>query len=547
MPSSRPLPRPRISASARLRAHLGARGALSGEAELRTEAIRLRSASVPPISANARFTNDHAVGRVHAEESGARADVDFDLLQRGASRTVNVEGTAELPDLSRVAPLRGRGLRGAASVHTSGHADLIRKTLDAEVDAQLAGLKLAQDSARFAIVRAQAHGPFDAPALSATVHAQGLDVGGRAIDRVQADASGSLERPAITALVQSGGLLVHGGGTLSLRDGFTAEGLVFDVSRGATRATASVERLHGRGDEMELEGLNISGIGSPIAGEARFSPSSIAVRLSAPEIDSRRLSALLGKDHLALEGHTSIDVDVHADRQGASGHVNGEFHSRATRDLPRGDVRVALSLDGRRVDGALSAAFEDVRADVRLSDVAVGGPPTAVSSWKRTTGTIDLDSNVDLATLCRLVPPGVLPFERSAGTLALKARVSRDRPDTAPDATVDASTRGLVLVLRAKASDQPSFVEHPEEAQPPAVPWATSGVDAHVSASLEGRSRKFAFDASLFDKRGPLVALKLETLAPLADLGDAVAALERTPLTFHAEVPEREVSELPPR
>ena len=540
-------PETTVRAKAHVRARLDPRGAVSGEAEVETRSMRLASEDIPPITATARFTNDQAVGRVHAEAPGVRADVDFDYRQRGADRTVEVEATAQAPDLSRPALLRGQGLEGAASVHASGHADLTRKTVDAEVDAQLAGLRRADISARFAVVRAQAHGSFDAPALNATVHAQDVRLGQRAIDRIEVDASGSPERPSITALVQAEGLVVRGGGTLSLRDGWTAEGVVVDLSRGATRATASLDRAHGAGEQIEIEGLNVTGLGLPVAGAARLGPQAIALRLDAPEIDSGRLSTLLGKENVQFQGRASIDVDVHATTQGATGHVNCELDSGSVHNVKQAGFRAAaaLSLDGRHVNGAVNVAFDEGRADIRLSDVLVGGPPTELRSWKRTTGALDLDSNVDLAMLLRVLPDGTLPFEQLGGALALKGHLSRARPDAEPDASVEASTRGLVVVGKLKASDKPTYVNRPEEAQPPEVPWETRGVDFRFSTSLEV-DKKFSFDGSLLDKGGPLVAVKLETRAPLDDLGDAMAVMERTPLALHVEVPERELSALPP-
>ncbi len=539
-------PETTIRAKAHLQARLDAKGALSGVADLQTQSMPLESEEVPPVTATARFTNDQAVGRLHAEEPGARADVDVDFHRRGAEETVDLEATARVPDLSRPALLRGQGLRGGASLHASGHADLSRKTVDGEVDAELAGLERADASAHSAIVRAQAHGALDAPVLNATVHAQDLRIGRRTIDRVEVDASGSLQRPAVVVLVHSQGLIVRGGGTLSLHDGWRADGVVVDLSRGATRATASLDRAQGTGDRIEIEGLSVTGLGSPIAGQAAFSRQSIALRLAAPDIDSRRLSALLGEGSVPLEGHASIDADVRGDRQGATGHVNCEFHSPAVRDIRQSDVRAALAIDGRQVNGALNVALDDVRADAKLSDVRVGGVPTELSSWKRATGAIDLDSNVNLATLRRLIHDDAFPFEQMRGELTLKAHLARARPDDEPDATVDASTEGLVLVSRPRASAEPTFVDHPERAEAPVIPWETREVDVRVSASLEGASRRVAFDGWLRDKGGAVVEAKLEALAPPGDLGRAAATLERTPLTLHVDVPEREVSELPP-
>jgi translocation and assembly module TamB len=539
-------PETTVRAKAHLRARVGSDDAVWGDAEMQTQPMRLKAQTLPPISLRSQFTANHAVGHVHANEPGAPIDVDFVFDRSRGRETVEVEAHARALDLSRVELARGQDLQGAADAHASGHVDLSRGTVDAETDVQLAGLHRGDDSARFAVVRASAHGRFDAAALSATVHAVDVRASGRAIERVEVDASGTPQRVSLAALVRSQGLDLRGGGTLTFGEGITADGVVVDATRGGTRATASLDRLHAEGDTIEVAGMNITGLGAPIGGEAQFSPRAIALRVDAPAIDPERVTALLGRDDVHLRGATWIDVDVRATRQSATGHVKGEFHSTSVRNVKESDVRVDLSLAGRHVDGEANVAFDDARADVRLSGVLVGGPPTEIASWRRATGAVDVDSSVDLATICGAAPQGLLPFEQMAGRLDFKAHVARGKPDAEPDATLEASTTGLVLVSEPAASEKPSYVDTPEQAEPPALPWETRGVDLHFKSSLEGASKRFAFDGSLRDSGGALLDLELETRAPLGDAGHVTEMMEHAPITLHAVVPPREVSRLPP-
>jgi translocation and assembly module TamB len=487
-----------VGARARLHARVDPDGALSGDASLTADAGAT-------LDAHARFAR--APG-----EAGPTVDFDLHATER---------------DLSRVAALRRMGVHGAADVRATGRADLDRRTVEAVLEAQAAGVETPTAAVQLAVASARVRGPLNDPAMHLVASAEGLRVSSRAIDHVAIDAVGPARTPTVTVAARRGQDTLAARAALEIGPGVAAQQVVVGAVLDRREAAASAERIYVGGGRVDVTGLEVTGLGAPIAGELHASERAVVLRLAAPDIDLPQLAAIAG-DKSRVRGHARLDVDVAATREGATGRVEGQVDGLATQTVHGGDATVAILLDGRRVDGGARVAVDQVRAAARLDGVEIAGPPTDPRSWSQATGAVDIDSTVDLASLQRMLPDGALAVQQMSGSLALRAHVARLHPTATPDITLAATTHGLDVVARA---------------------GETHGVDLQLAATVEGSSHRIAVGGAIVDRYGTVAQLQAEAEAPLHELLAAQGrreVVERMPVRAQLEVPMRELSSLPP-
>ncbi|MGA7122272.1 MAG: translocation/assembly module TamB domain-containing protein [Polyangiaceae bacterium] len=516
-------PRADVHARARAQVRVEPGGVVTGELTVHTDPTRVASQLVPALDARAGFTRTSMTGTVRLAEPGAPVDLRFEAKRERGATALDFDMHATAPELAYVPMLHAWGARGAAEVHAIGHVDLDSRAVDADVDFTAAGVHVGAQAVRSAVVRGHVEGPLEAISGRVAVEARGLEAEGRTLDSASGHA-------ALT--------FVHG---------FTAYDAVLRTAVDRTTVTTRAGLVHGGDGQLDVVGLEIDGLGSPIHGEFHSRPRGVAVRVLAPDTNIPRLLRLFGKSAQG-SGHLALDVDL----RGSTGHLDGTLATTGLFGVERGDARIAMKLDDRRVDGTLAFAFDGARATATLRDLVLGGPLGEERAWRRATGAVDVSSSVNLGAVRKVLLNWTpAPIEQMGGIVSLTAHVARARPDGVPDATLDLRTQNLALRLRPSGPKPEAIPAHePEEVGPPKPGFRTSGLDAHLAASLEGPSRRFTLKASLLDARGPILKVQAQATPPLAQLlrepRAATKVLERTPVQVHVELPPRELAELPP-
>jgi translocation and assembly module TamB len=435
------------------------------------------------------------------------------------------------------ASLRVRGADGALDADAEGGLDVARETLAGALDLRLSEAHIGGQSVGLAVAHASVHGSLASPQGRLTLSAERLRVAGRAIDTAAIDAEGAVRAPRVTVTLAGPEVPdVYARATLAFGDGVDARGATVVLSRRSWRVVARVDRAHAGGGTFDATGIEVVSAGAPIRGEAHVRPESVSLRLSTTGMDLTPLLQITGTD-LLTGGTLALDVDVRGNRAAARGHVHAALDATGPPGQARRRARVTLKLAGRRIDGDAQLALNDVKARATFSQIVVKGPLALAESWRSATGTVDVESDAPLAALRGLLPDDALPFQEIAGALELKVHVARREPELPPDAVLDASTRGLVLI----AASAPG-----EGTQPP---WQVRGVDLQLAASLDGATSRLALEAVLADRLGPVLHADAEAQAEWAKLvrapRDSVAILTRTPVQLHVDAPERDLSTLP--
>jgi translocation and assembly module TamB len=477
-----------------------------------------------------------AEARAHVTAAGIPLDATLRALHDDGSTTLDVDARTILSDLSLVPELRARRVAGTAQLRAAGRLDLRRGRVDASVHARLDHVQRDEDRVRLAEARGRVEGALSSPHVHLTVKAEAARVGGRAIDHLAVDAVGTPGAATVTACAQ--------------------------LPEGAPiRARAALAlRSEGRFDATDVV---LTGLGAPIRGEAHVARGAVDLVVHAPRVDLQA-AAQLAQRATDLRGTGALDATVRADARGVSGHVGAWADATGLPRTRRATARVALDLRGRSVGGDVELSFDGARdgtarkgdrwqgltSFVRgsLVDVTLDGPPTDPRAWRRAAGTVAIESTLDLPSLAELLGDA-LPVSGIAGTLSLRGRMTRAEPEGAPDVAFDASTRGLAIATRPAGPAKPSYVEEPEQAEPPARPWDLEGVDVRVSGSVLGSSNRVALQGTLVDRLGPVLEARVEARTDLRELaagrGDARALVERTPFEAHAEMPQRDLASLP--
>ncbi len=435
-------------------------------------------------------------------------------LKLGPAARVHATLTADGIDPARVL---ARAPRGTAQANAELSMDLTSKLVDAGFYVTTAGLRAGGDGAGRLTARGHVHGALDAPAGFARVDAVDLRAGSRRLDSVTVEARGTTRAADVRVSVRS---------------------------RGQPDIGASA-RLGIGGGAVDVSALEVTGLGAPIRGRARLAGRAFAVQLRAPRIDLHQLGRLAGAGE-RVAGAGSLDADVRGDERALVGHVTASVEARGLPQARVAAAHVSLKLAGKRLDGTLQAGTDQTHVTASLENVVLHGPALEPRSWRDATGTVDVSSDADLQAIPRLAPS--LRNLALGGHLTVHARVDRTRPGGAPDATLDVSTRGLVVTPGAPAAT-PSHVETPEQAEPPQLPRPIRGVDVAVHAALQGASQHVAFEGQLADAAGAIVRVQAEGTPPLRRLlhadGRAADLLERTPFEAHAEVVPRDAASLP--
>ncbi len=504
-----------------------------------------------PLSAHAEVHGDLSApsGSARVDATGVSLDARAQLRRRGERTLVDFEAHGA-SELSRMRPLRPGGLHGAARLDSTGRVDLGQKTIEGRVELQGADVAVGKQSLRRVRAWGRVQGRLSAPLGHLTVEGERVRLGGRTFDEVRVRADGPLRAPKVAVTARGPRLPnVAARASLSFEDGLGARRAVVELSRGGAVVVASVDRLRAAAGAIDATGIEVQAAGSPLRGEAHVRSGTITLRLATAGMDITPILGVAGASS-GVRGELALDLDVRAGPTGATGYLNGRWDSTGrSGERPR-SASAALTLAGRRIEGDVLLAFGNLEAHAAVAPIVLAGPPDDAQAWRRATGTVNVESEIPLAALEELVPAEELPFREMSGLVSIKAHIVRRGPDAVPDATIDASTRGLALRGKAPTELQPSYTNAPEQARAPKHPWRLEGVDLSLAASVEGDADRVALQGRLMDRAGQLARLDVDARPDLRRLIAGRAQwkelLLRAPLAVHVDVGEREISTLPP-
>jgi translocation and assembly module TamB len=541
-----------VSATLHVDAEMSEAGAVQGAFALRTMPTQVAGEQVPAVSVDGRFTKARIVGRTHADEPGAQVDATFDARLGGPFPEVDFAAHVDARDLAALPRLHG-AVRGRVALRASGRVALAKKTLDARVDAHAQGVRRGTTALRSASVAGIVRGPLAKPDVHATIEAEGLRVGDRTVDRIVVVADGPARAPSVSASVRGahGWPNLDARTTVALGAGVLLRKPEVTLVRGDVTVVAHATEARIAAGTIDVDGIELLGVGEPVTGWAHFAPHRVSMRLLAPYIDVPRVARVLGGDDdtKLMTGRGFIDAALDVDARGATGHarVHVDGVSLASVHLARGSLDLALA--GRRVDGALDASVDDARLTARLVDVEIGGSPADASSWRRATGAVDVAASAKLDGLAKLLPEGMLPLSEVTGVVALTVHVERQGPHDTPQIVLHAATQGLAVRGEPPKPPQPSYVETPEAAEPPKFPFESRDVDVRVAAYVDGTKGRASMWTQLVGVTGTFARLTASVDAPLVrileDPSRARAWLEDAPVHARLVVPSQPLEKLP--
>jgi translocation and assembly module TamB len=493
------------------------------------------------------MTSAHVEGIV--DEPGAPLALTADARSDGTTSDVSFGAHADvrrLEDLTRL----GHVGKGAITLTLSGHAR-VTETIAFEADIDASAKCIDAKGARLDDVHlvGKASGTPSRPALEAHVVARGVHASGYVFSRAEAEVAGTLAHLRVAASAVADKLRnVTLNTDVTLSPVIELRNSTAVLDRGVDALHVGVASVRIDGGNIAATGIVVRGAGEPLLASFRRAPGSLVVKADSRGLDLGKLAYLAGQDK-KLGGALALDVDVDARRGRADGKVSIDLTKGSMASVHGAEAHVGLTLDGRHLKGNLRA-FVGEAGSIELRDLDVhiaGNDALDVSDWRNAWGNAGIAANVDLARVARLLPANALHVTDIAGRVTLAGEVERDSlADTTPAIRLSFATEGLTATGESTAPlREPGG---PLMVGPPT--WKLFGMDLRGGLSVNGEGGTGELDARVVDKTGALASLDVKTARlPFAELfaGESglIARLERLPVSVRADVPLRELSQLP--
>src|ERR1019366_4268334 len=216
------------------------------------------------------------------------------------------------------------------------------------------------------------------------------------------------------------------------------QGTTVDVWRGKQSLHASIGRVDAGGGRIDVLGAVITGVGETTRATVHLFPDSIVVQSDSNGIDLERLGYVLGLDKTLRKGSVKYAVDLAVRRDGLQGTTVFDLTNACFGRIDGLTGHVDARMENRTVTASIQLSADGVGSlhaePVRIELGGQGGLEGA--SWRRASGEVRLDGEVDLARLIALLPPNTVPVGKVSGKLAVKGDVSRSaESDALPDIT----------------------------------------------------------------------------------------------------------------
>jgi translocation and assembly module TamB len=482
-------------------------------------------------------------------EPGAPVDLKVTFDAEGVVPVIGFDVSAKIDRLADVKRVQGLG-PGSAALRTAGTVTLTTPPF-IDATAQVAALHLEQPSVHIDSTRVEGHayGPLDTLRLEAAVEATGLHVAGYTFRDAHVAIEGSLARENVSATFlgdQTSNVRLSS--SVVVGSPIQLQGTSLDVWRGPQKLHASIDQVRAGGGRVDVTGAVITGVGQTIRASAHMVPDSLLVQSDSNGLDLEKLGYVLGLDKTMRKGSIGYAVDLTARRDGVKGTAVFDLTDACVGKIDGLTGHVDARMDGRTINAALQLAAEgvgSVHADpVRIELGGNGGLESA--SWRRASGEVRMEGDVDLAKVIALLPPNTVPVGKVSGKLAMKGDVTRgSESDALPDVTLDVRTTGLQIA----AQRRPDIVKNGVVlvAQPVE---GSSGVDFHVNAEVYGKRGAGKVALRLVDRHGAVLAANASSdaipfKALMASGAGMVEQLMRVPFTAKVVVPSRELNQFP--
>ena len=167
-----------------------------------------------------------------------------------------------------------------------------------------------------------AHGSFAHPELSATVHAHGVQAGGKRFNLVVVTARGPVTAPHVTASIRGPDTPdLDAAADLHLQQGLDIAGVDIGLSRGTEQSRLTAQSIRLGGGTIAVDGARIEGLGHPLTATVTASRAAVGLQARTDGIDLARVARLLHLDRVVQGGTLTLDTDVRVERGAATGHL----------------------------------------------------------------------------------------------------------------------------------------------------------------------------------------------------------------------------------
>lgn len=470
-------------------------------------------------------------------EEGAPTAVAFDVHPARVSSNVDFDVTSRVPRLDALSRVKGLP-SGHGHVESRGTVNLESGAIVATVTAELGDIAKGATRIGSLDVGARITGTVQSPDLATTVRAAVIDVGPFHFAHADGKSVGPLLSPRVELGMAgtSGPDLVVSGAIEGAGGAFTVRAIDLEARRSGVVLRATVDRLRLMADEAHIDGIDAEGLGEPLRGAVAVTPGALHVLATSTDLDLDRLGRLLGVERRITRGHASLDVELDARRDSATGKLTVDLAHGSFEGLDDVNGRASLVMTGRGITGSARGSLGNVGwVDVKPSRVELGpGGPLRLRAWQAAWGEVDMNGTVDLARLAKLLPKNALPLEEIAGEVYFEAHGARESgADFTPELALSARTHGLLVAGKARG-----------------VLRRFAGIDLQLDASINGISGFAELAARVADKDGVLAALDAKSAAlPFAQLfevgGPVVDQLERAPFSAMLVMLRRPFDRLP--
>lgn len=543
-------PQTSLSASADLLAQQAPSGQLSGELHLTLPPNSIVGVAMPPTSIRASFLRipgamSNVEAKIIATETGATAQLKCRLTSNGKNTELKFEGAIRAPRLDRV-PRLGRFARGSAMANVQGSLDLSTGTLNAKLALDASELKRSGLGIGRARGQATLRGPIKSPRIDLDVDANILEIAGARFSEGHVKAHGPLATTQIIADLKTvDGADVGLRGVLSANHALT----VHDLQAWFNRGGGAVVRAHANTVRAQLGGIVIDdalieGLGEPVNVSLAIAPRDIRFRATAKGVDVARIARITQAGDFG--GQLDFDVNLMLQPGHADGHAALSL-TRAqvgkVRDL---SVQAETNLRDRDFFAHLHADCGSGNwLDLQTNDVRPDGPVDELTAWRRWSGRVGINAEINVAQLAQQLPSHLLGLDGLRGAVALRGDVAHDMKES--------SRPNVHLMLQGT---QLGFSLHPAGSRPRAKTAGSTevsqfqGIAANVSLAYKGESDQTHVETQLSDATGVIATLDVTADAlPYAALLSAprtgLGQLKATPLTAQLDLPRRGLNSLP--
>jgi translocation and assembly module TamB len=537
-------PETSITGSAHVDARLSGEHHVEGSTALTLQPFRVGELDIPALSATLELGPAGLEGRATSDGDALRSRVDFRVLPSpvGAPWAIDWSWSARTADVARVPWLRVVG-SGQAQWQAQGHI------ADGRLDARVSGDVSGWSRSGFVLERARltgsVRGPFAGLVLSSQMRGEGLRVANLYWQEVEATVDGPLRRLSIAAHAR-GDQDLEVDAQAVLEGGTSLSALELSARRGDVALLGRVGSIEETGNGVALRDLALQGAGAPVHGSLFVGPEEWQVQLSSTEIDLAKL-AKVARPSLDVRGLLTFDVDAKFGGRAELAHARAELRGGSLAGVDGIEGSGEAAIDAGQFTGGVNARLGALGAvTIAAPGARLAGPPWQAKSWTLATGKVEVRTETDLAKLASLPAARLTRLGNAAGMVWVRAGLSREDFEVhrshAPSAQAAPPPDLDLLVwtdgLRADLG----------KAAGPLGP-VIADVDGQLGLHVEGESGKADLTARIVDREGIFAALSMLAEVPWAHLldqpQDAIATLERVPVTAHLSVPRRKLADYP--